>query len=116
MIVRSSTLLKELRRIEEFEPITPQQCVQSKTFQNGQYFYLELEFRRILQLLILCQTVDISVKICIKPISTDIHVSGSILREGAWEKDTVNNVITAMNRFQDATFLGRLEKTMERSS
>ena len=43
MIVRSSRILKELRRIEEFEPIAPQQCVQSKTFQNGQYFYLEVE-------------------------------------------------------------------------
>ena len=44
--------------------------------------------------------------ICIKPISTDIHVSGSIKRDGAWELQTVNNVIKAMQRFPNATFLG----------
>ena len=101
MIVRGSTRLKELRKMEEFEKISPQQCVQSKTFLNGGYCCC-LVVRGYK-----CQTLDISVQICIKPIATDIHVSGSILREGAWEKDTVNNVIGAMNKFQDATFLGR---------
>ena len=51
--------------------------------------------------------LDISVKICIKPVSSDVHVSGSIKREGAWELQTVNNVIKAMQRFPNATFLGR---------
>ena len=32
---------------------------------------------------------------CIKPLNIDRWVSGSIDKEGAWEKDIVNNVIRA---------------------
>ena len=43
--------------------------------------------------------------ICIKPVARDIHVSGAIEREGAWERDTVNNVISAMEAHPGAVFL-----------
>ena len=43
---------------------------------------------------------------CVKPVSTDIHVSGSIVRQGAWEFGTVNNLVKIMTTFPGATFLG----------
>ena len=43
--------------------------------------------------------LDISVKICIKP--------GHSKREPVWHRERVNHVIKAMQRFRDATFLGR---------
>ena len=45
---------------------------------------------------------------CIKPVATDVHVSGMIKNGGAWEFDTVNNVVKAMAKFENATFLGEL--------
>ena len=38
---------------------------------------------------------------------SDVHVSGQIQREGAWEYETVNNVVIAMRKFERATFLGK---------
>ena len=43
--------------------------------------------------------------ICIKPVSRDIHVSGTIKREGSWEQDIINNVIRAMEAHPSAVFL-----------
>ena len=42
---------------------------------------------------------------CIKPLNIDRWVSGSIDKEGAWEKDIVNNVIRAMEAYPSAVFL-----------
>ena len=44
---------------------------------------------------------------CVKPVLTDRHISGGILRGGAWEFNIVNNVVKLMSRFQNATFLGK---------
>ena len=85
--------------MEEFVTIEPQECLQSRKFLNGVNVRIQtLPLYR-------CSYLDITVQICIKPISTDIHVSGSIKREGAWELETVNNVIKAMQKFPEATFL-----------
>ena len=43
---------------------------------------------------------------CVKPVGTDIHVSGGILNSGAWEYDIVNNIVQIMTDFPNATFLG----------
>ena len=43
---------------------------------------------------------------CIKPLEIDRTISGGIEKEGAWEYNLVNNVVKAMARFADATFLG----------
>ena len=77
--------------------------MQSRPFINGAGVGVNV-------LMIMSQHSDLTVKICIKPIQSDIHVSGSIKREGAWELETVNNVIRAMQSFPDATFLGELIK------
>ena len=44
---------------------------------------------------------------CIKPLSIDITISGGIESQGAWEYNLVNNVVKAMDKFKDASFLGR---------
>ena len=78
--------------------------MQSRPFINGAGFGVNV-------LMIMSQHSDLTVKICIKPIQSDVHVSGSIKREGAWELETVNNVIRAMQSFPNATFLGELIKS-----
>ena len=49
--------------------------------------------------------LELTTTICIKPLDRDIHVSGNIEREGAWEKEIVNNVIRAMQSYPGAVFL-----------
>ena len=44
---------------------------------------------------------------CIKPLEIDITISGGIESQGAWEFNLVNNVVRAMAKFADATFLGK---------
>ena len=44
---------------------------------------------------------------CIKPLEVDITISGGIESQGAWEYNMVNTVVKAMDKFKDATFLGR---------
>ena len=95
--------MNELRQSYEFESIEPEECLQSRPFINGAGVGVNV-------LMIMSQHSDLTVKICIKPIQSDVHVSGSIKREGAWELETVNNVIRAMQSFPDATFLGELIK------
>ena len=48
----------------------------------------------------------VNTRMCVKPVSTDVHVSGSIVRQGAWEFGTVNNLVEIMTTFPGATFLG----------
>ena len=59
------------------------------------------------------ELAGISTIICIKPseeglseTSVDVVISKSIKETGAYEEHIVNNVIWAMNRFPEATFLG----------
>ena len=60
----------------------------------------------------------ISTIICIKPFEKghnqeDLVISKAIKKTGAWEKDIVNNVIRAVNKFPDATFLGMTYEVTE---
>ena len=97
----------KLRQSYEFESIEPEECLQSRPFINGAGVGVNV-------LMIMSQHSDLTVTICIKPIQSDVHVSGSIKREGAWELETVNNVIRAMQSFPDATFLGEYKAVMRR--
>ena len=49
----------------------------------------------------------ISAIICIKPLDKDMWVSGTIKKTGAWETETLINVIEVLNRFKNATFVGK---------
>ena len=56
--------------------------------------------------------VGVSTIICIKPYEdghnlTDQVISKSIKDSGAWEGGIVNSVIRALEKFPDATFLGK---------
>ena len=53
------------------------------------------------------QCSGISAIICIKPLERDMWVSGTIKKTGAWETETLINVIEVLNRFQNATFVGK---------
>jgi len=44
-------------------------------------------------------------KMCIKPIHTDVHVSGLIKSQGGWETDIVRNVVRVLNKYLDAVLL-----------
>ena len=60
----------------------------------------------------------ISTIICIKPFETghnqeDPIISKEIKDSGAWEKDIVNNVVRAVKKFPDATFLGMTYEVTE---
>ena len=50
---------------------------------------------------------------CIKPVETDIWVSGAIKAYGSFEYTYVNNVVKAMAKFENATFLGELFREQE---
>lgn len=54
---------------------------------------------------------DVSTIICIKQFGkgmnqSDTVISKSIKHQGAWEKPIVDNVIRALSKFPEATFLG----------
>jgi len=71
-----------LREVMVLPQVTPDRCVQTaKMFQGTQ------------------------TTICIKPLSVDKFVSGSILSQGAWEKNIVNLVLKAMDIYKTAVFL-----------
>ena len=79
-------LLNELTQPEHFPPVRPKECIESKSFRYG--------------------GTDISAIICIKPLETDIWVSGTIKKTGAWETETISNVIHILSRFRNAIFVG----------
>jgi len=81
-VTAGSKLLNELTLPEQFSSIKPKECIESKTFENG-----------------------ISAIICIKPLERDMWVSGTIKKTGAWETETLINVIKVLNSFKNATFL-----------
>lgn len=79
-------LLNELTHQDQFALITPKECIESKTFRNGR--------------------TNLSAIICIKPIERDVWVSGTIKKTGAWETETILNLIDVLNKFENATFVG----------
>ena len=50
-------------------------------------------------------TPGISTKICIKSLTVDKFVSGSILSTGVWEKQIVRKVMRSMELYPNAVFL-----------
>jgi len=78
-------LLNELTHQDQFALITPKECIESKTFRNGR--------------------TNLSAIICIKPIERDVWVSGTIKKTGAWETETILNLIDVLNKFENATFV-----------
>jgi len=78
-------LLNELTHPDQFALITPKECIESKTFRNGR--------------------TNLSAIICIKPIERDVWVSGTIKKTGAWETETILNLIDVLNKFENATFV-----------
>jgi len=74
--------LNELLEPEQFVEIEPQECLPLAEFDGG-----------------------IKTEMCIKPVETDIWVSGAIKAYGSFEYTYVNNVVKAMAKFENATFL-----------
>jgi len=74
--------LNELLEPGQFVEIEPQECLPLAEFDGG-----------------------IKTEMCIKPVETDIWVSGAIKAYGSFEYTYVNNVVKAMTKFENATFL-----------
>ena len=87
--------------------VEPEECVRTKQFEGG-----EKEGATLLILNVILPT-GVSTIVCIKPTESgdsqnlsDNVISKSIRDTGAWEGFNVNNVVRAVNRFPEATFLG----------
>jgi len=78
----SSALSSGLLEVKKFPSVNPYKCVQTATMHAG-----------------------IKTTICVKPVSVDKFVSGSILSQGVWEKNIVNLVLKALEFYPSASFL-----------
>eukprot|EP00092_Neocalanus_flemingeri_P007749 GFUD01008367.1.p1 GENE.GFUD01008367.1~~GFUD01008367.1.p1 ORF type:complete len:316 (-),score=69.27 GFUD01008367.1:90-1037(-) len=74
--------LTELTSLDQLPNVMPYKCLPTAQFQGG-----------------------LTPLICLKALEVDKTISGSIESTGAWEYNLVNNVVKAMDKFDDATFL-----------
>ena len=89
-------LQMKIEEVKKFPDIKPDKCVNTARLQG-----------------IFCATnnnndvksLGVITKICIKPLSVDKFVSGSIISTGVWEKPIVMKVMKSMELYPNAVFL-----------